>query len=67
MKKFIVENKDNVIIAIVSIIAFILGCLSVGKIAIIIVGIIDILLFFRNEGFIQTLNLIKTFLGIGKR
>lgn len=48
MKKFIVENKDNVIIAIVSIIAFILGCLSVGKIAIIIVGIIDILLFVPN-------------------
>ena len=45
MKKFINENKDNIIIAVVSIIAFILGCLSIGKIAILIVGIIDILLF----------------------
>lgn len=48
MKKFILQNKDNVIIGIVSIIAFILGCLAVGPIAILIVGIIDALLFVPN-------------------
>ena len=45
-----------------TIIQLLIRCIECG-----IIIIIDILLFFRNEGFVQTLNLIKTFLGIGKR
>ena len=45
MKK-ILKNKENIVILIVSIIAFIAGCLAVGwKIALCIIGIADIALF----------------------
>lgn len=49
MKKFVVNNKDYVIIGIVSLIAFIVGCLSVKPIiAILVVGIADMILFIPN-------------------
>ena len=45
MKKFW-SNKDNLIILAVSLVAFIAGCLSIGKIkAFLIVGIADVLFF----------------------
>jgi penicillin-binding protein 1A len=45
MKKFVTEHKDTLIILIVSLVAFIFGCLSVGTISILIIGVLDILLF----------------------
>jgi len=48
MKKFF-SNKDNIIIIVVSLIAFIAGCLSIGFIkAFIIIGIADSLLLIPN-------------------
>lgn len=49
MKDFIMKNKDNVIIGVVSIIAFIVGCLAISPlISFIIIGIADIALFIPN-------------------
>ncbi len=49
MKEFIRENKDNIIILCVSIVAFIFGCLSIGPLlSILIIGLCDIVLFIPN-------------------
>ena len=49
MKKFVNDNKDNVIIAVVSIVAFIAGFLAVGPlVSFIVIGIADALLFLPN-------------------
>jgi penicillin-binding protein 1A len=49
MKEFIRENKDNIIILVVSVIAFIFGCLSIGPLlSIFIIGLCDALLFIPN-------------------
>lgn len=49
MKKFIKENQDNLIIAVVSIVAFIIGCLSIGPLlSLVIIGICDVALFLPN-------------------
>ena len=46
MKNFIKDNKDITILAIVSIVAFIVGFLAVGPLlALIVVGIADVLFF----------------------
>lgn len=46
MKKFIKRNKMNITLAIISLVAIIIGTLAIGLVkALIIVGIIDILLF----------------------
>ncbi len=49
MKKFIKENKDNLVIIGISILAFLAGCFAIGWVAaLIIIGIADILLFVPN-------------------
>ena len=49
MKKFIKENKDNLVIISISILAFLAGCLAIGWItSLIIIGLADILLFVPN-------------------
>lgn len=49
MKEFIRENKDNIIIGCVSIVAFIFGCLSIGPLlSILIIGLCDGILFIPN-------------------
>ncbi len=46
MKEKFINNKEKIFIAIVSLIALIMGCLSVGwLVAVVVVGIADILLF----------------------
>ena len=46
VKKFINENKENLIIAGISILAFIMGCLAIGWVwSLIIIGIADLILF----------------------
>lgn len=48
MKKFL-KNKDNAAILLVSFIAFVAGCLSIGwLIALIIIGIADIAFFLPD-------------------
>ena len=43
MKKFIKENSDIIIVTLVSVVAFILGCLSIGILwSLIIIGIVDL-------------------------
>ncbi len=45
-KKFIKENKENLIIAGISLLAFIMGCLAIGWIwSLVIIGIADLILF----------------------
>lgn len=49
MKNFIKNNKDYVIIAVVSLIAFIIGCLALNVfLAFIIIGLADLVLFIPN-------------------
>lgn len=49
VKKFIKENKENLIILGISLLAFLAGCLAIGWIpSLIIIGIADILLFVPN-------------------
>ena len=49
MKKFVRDNKEYIIIAIVSVVAFIAGFLAVGPLlSLIIVGIADLLLFIPD-------------------
>ena len=46
MKKFIKKNKDNIILGIVSVIAFIVGCLAAKPlIAFIVIALVDCVLF----------------------
>lgn len=48
MKKFL-KQKDNLIIIIISLIAFIVGCLSIGMLkAFLIIGLADIIFFIPN-------------------
>ncbi len=43
MKKFVKKNSDIIIVALVSLVAFILGCLSIGILwSLIIIGIVDL-------------------------
>ena len=47
--KFVKENKENIIIIGISLIAFLAGCFAIGWIpALIIIGIADALLFVPN-------------------
>lgn len=49
MKKFVKENKENIIIIGISIVAFLAGCFAIGWVpALIIIGIADALLFIPN-------------------
>ena len=49
MKKFLEKNKDYVIIGIISVIAFIIGCLAIKPIiAFILIAIADMVLFMPN-------------------
>lgn len=49
MKKFVKENKDNLIIIGISLVAFIFGCLAIGPLfSILIIGLCDLLLFIPN-------------------
>ena len=49
MKDFFKNNKDYVIIIIVSLIAFIVGCLAINIwISLIVIGIADLVLFIPN-------------------
>lgn len=51
--KNILKNKENILILVISLIAFIAGCLAVGwLIALCIIGIADLILFLPN--FLQT-------------
>ncbi len=46
MKEFLTKNKENIMILLVSVVAFIVGCLSVGwLISLIVIGVVDVLLF----------------------
>lgn len=52
MKK-ILKNKENIVILIISIVAFIAGCLAIGWLAsLLIIGVADLILFVPN--FLQT-------------
>lgn len=49
MKEFIEKNKDNIIIAVVSLIAFIMGCLAINVLtSFLIIGLADLALFIPN-------------------
>lgn len=49
MKEFFKKNKDYVIIAIVSLIAFVIGCLAINFIiSLLIIGLADLCLFIPN-------------------
>ena len=49
MKRFIKENKDNLIIVGISLLAFLAGCFAIGWIpSLVIIGLADILLFIPN-------------------
>lgn len=49
MKQFVKANKDNIIIGIVSLVAFIFGCIAIGPLwSILLIGICDLCLFIPN-------------------
>lgn len=52
MKK-ILKNKENIVIFVISVIAFIAGCLALGWLkSLIIIGLADLIIFLPN--FIRT-------------
>ena len=49
MKEFVKKNLDYIIIAVVSVIAFVIGCLAVNIwVAFLVIGLADITLFIPN-------------------
>lgn len=49
IKDFIIRNQMNLVIGVISIVAFIIGCFAIGTLkSLCIIGVIDILLFLPN-------------------